>query len=366
MAEPLGHERQITFFQKDGHDHDGENSSPVKILPGAISLYHLNPALRDWIQQQAVGGGRSPKDDSVMPVPDLEFDTPPIAPGGYHTGVVPWVGIAIVRWVRILMSQDTECTITFYHQPTFLDEDREFRAYQCSNRFLWEGAWAHFDEAGQASLYYKIENTGTQSAAFRVTLKSATMAANAYSRYVEAIQVGGQEVTETVQFHAGNGISIEKTGEAGITFSAVSPETIYIARWTATPVKPVGYASSATISNLNFLTDGRTDRGAGFGSGTQWIQADIGSLMNLAGVDLYFYQPDGRVFNNVVVELSPDGSNWLVVKPAGQVWAVASPLKVTLANGYLARYIRVWCSGSTADANNYINKIIPLAISGKG
>lgn len=362
MSEPLGHERQLTFFQREGHDHDGENSTPVTILPGAISLFHLNSALREWIEEQAGDGGS--EEDHVMPVPDLVFRTPPIAAGGFTTGSVPWVGLSIVRFMRVLMSEETECTITFYHKPTFADEDREFRVYRCANKFLWEGNWAHFDEEESKQIYYKVENTGNNSATFQITLKSGTMAANAYARFIEAIQTGGQEATGTVIFNGGNGVDISLEGNT-FTFNASAPETVFVRRWALTPVAPVSYSSSTTITNVAYLSDGRYDRSAGFGSGLQWIQADLGAVKNLGGVRINQYQSDGRTFNGVRIQISADASNWIDVKSSGTAWATFDGIEIKFISGILARYIRVWCNGSTVNTSNYINKITPLALSDK-
>lgn len=364
MGEPLGHEGQITFFRRDGHNHDGENSSPVELLRGSVQLFHLNSALIEWIQDQA-GGGTSADDDSVMPVPDLVIQTPPIAPGGSHTDSVPWVGLAFVRFLRVIMSQDSECTITFYHKSTYAEEDREFRAYRCGNRFLWEGTWGHFDEDDSKQVHYRIENTGNQSATFQVTLKAGTMAANAYSRFVEAIVANGQELGGTVTMRGGNGVDLVVEGN-GITFNASAPETVYVRRWALTPRKPVAFSSSATISNQQYLLSGRDDQGAQFGSGQQWIMADLGSVYNLGAVNISQYMADGRTFNGVRIEISSDGSSWLEVKGSGPVWAVPGGITVHIASGYLARYIRVWCNGSDVDSNNYISKITPMVISNKG
>lgn len=363
MAEPLGHERQITFFRKGGHNHDGENSSPVVLLPGTISLYHLNSALKDYIDGRT-SEGFSGGDDNVMPIPDLVFETNPVGPGASVTGSIPWVGLAVVRFMRILMSQDSECTITFYHKSSFLDEDREFRAYRCANRFMWEGAWAHYDEDDTKSIHYKVENTGNQSCTFQFTLKSAVMAANAYSRFVQAIQADGTELTETIKLVAGNGMSIDVQAQ-NIVFSAVAPETVVVRRWATTPVKPVAYTSSATISSTATLDLGNNTAQVTFGTGLQWIQADIGSVVNLGGIRVVQFMADGRVFNGVKIEVSPDAVNWLEVKSSGSVWSTADGIQINIAGGYLARYIRLWCNGSSVNTTNFVSSIKPLVLSNK-
>lgn len=361
MAEPLGNERQLTFFQLGGHDHDGENSTPVKILPDSISLYMLNSALIKWLQNLH-GGTTGSLDNNVFPVPDLNFDTPPIGPGGSHQGTLGWVGLSFVRFMRIIQSQDTECTITFYHKSTFADEDREFRAYRCGNKFMWEGTWGHYDEESLKQIYYKIENTGNQSSTFRVTLKSGTMAANAYARFIESIEVKGVQVTGPVQFLEGNGITLTMVGQT-IQWDAVAPTTVYRRQWALTPTRPSTFTSSTSF-NINILNNPNYNY-TGFGSGLQWIQADMGSVMNLGAVDVVMYVNDGRVYHGVQVDVSADGINFITCKDSGDFWSQIMPLTVHFVNGFLARYIRVWSNGSTADSNNHIAAIVPKIITNK-
>jgi hypothetical protein len=302
-----------------------------------------------------------------MPVPDLEFETAPVAPGAETTGSLPWAQLCFVRFMRVLMTQNTECRVTFYHDSTFADEDREFRAEKVGNKFLWEGAWAHYDDSGEAMLHYKVENTGNTSSSFRITLKSGTMVANAYSRFVEAMSVDGVEATGTVSMRAGNGVTIaydEETGE--MEFSAEAPETVFLRNWALTPVKPSSYTSSSgTITNVANLSTS-TESSAQFGAGSQWIMADIGSVVTLGRVEVKLYGTDGRVYNDVRVEVSQDGTSWTTIKSIGTVWAVNQPLSIEMVSGRLARYVRVWCNGSSESTSNLINKIIPYVLSDEG
>jgi len=370
MPPPLGHERQLTFFKDGGHDHDGENSSPVVILPGAISLFHLNPALIDWIQGEGGGSAESTggTDSGVMPVPDLTFQTPPIAPGASYSASLPWTEMCFVRFMRVIMTQSTECTITFYHSSTYADEDREFRATRCGNKFMWEGAWAHYDEGGNKEIHYTIENTGNASAVFQLTLKSGTMAANAYARFVEAIRgPDGEEVTGTVEFQEGNGVTITRL-ESGYQFSATGTvETLAIRQWALAPTKPTAFtASSGAIGSASVLSSGANGT-ATFGSNTQWIMADLGSSKTLGKIVVKFpEQSDGRVYKDVKVETSVDGSTWTLVKSTGDVWCGGEGLTVERPTGQLARYVRVWSNGSTTNTTNQISKIIPYVISDNG
>jgi hypothetical protein len=364
MAEPLGHERQLTFFKHGGHDHDGENSTPVVLLPGSVQLFHLNNSLLDYLKG-ITGGVFDSGDDDVVPVPDLVINTPAISPGGSYTSSANWVGLSFVRFMRILMSVDTECTVTFYHKSTFADEDREFRAYRCGNKFLWEGTWAHFDEDNTKRVHFKIENTGNQSASFQLTLKSGTMAANAYARYVEAINAAGVQLQETINLISGNGVNIRVEGQS-VIFDAVAPQTVNIARWALSAIKPVSATSSAAIGNSANLFDGVSTTYADFGAGNQWLQVDIGSVVNLGGIDLAMYTGDGRTYFGVQVEISVDGFSWLTVRDSGNLWGIEDGCQIRIVSGYMARYIRVWSNGSTANTGNHVSKIVPLVITNKG
>ena len=360
------HERQMTFFNKDGHDHDGENSTPVKLVPGSVGLSALDPALLDLLQ----GGGSdtAAASDGVMPVPDLTITTNGVAPGGYVTGIVPWVTLAVVRYMRIVMATDSECTITFYHNSTFADQDREFRAQRCANKFLWEGAWVHYDETGDKNCYYKVENTGLSTTNFKLILKSGTMTANAYSRHVESIQVAGNSTApfeSSILLIPGNGMTITPdSNNRSFKFDAVAPTTVNLTKWTLTPVKP---ASSTWESSVGSITNA-TFTGAGtsqvtFGTGPQWIICDLGSVKNLGRIRTYMYEGDGRIYNDVKLEISSDKASWITVKTAGPYWATGDGFNVEIPGGILARYIKLSSNGSSVDTSNHIAKIVAFALS---
>jgi len=155
-------EREITFF-KDGHNHDGENSAFIAPQPQSIEVEHL--------AEELVGILFPPDTGDV--ITDLVIETEAIMPGAEATGTVSWVNEAVVRFFRVLMSEETECTVTCYHLPTYEEEDKEFKAINCVNRFMWEGVWAHYDEDALNMFYYKVENTGLNTAAFQLTFKAS-------------------------------------------------------------------------------------------------------------------------------------------------------------------------------------------------
>lgn len=372
----LGHERQLTFFPDGGHNHDGENSSPVVLLPGSVKLSHLDPALIDLI----LGGGSNVDtqgaSDGFVPVPDLLLETNAIGPGGSVTGTLDWTGICVVRFMRIYMSAETECTLTFYHKPTYADEDREFRAYRCANKFLWEGPWVHYDEEGARKIYYKIENTGTSSARFQVVLKSGTLVANAYARFVQSIQVMGSSIEGSIGnilFEQGNGIQITPDpGSNSFKFSAVAPETITIERYGSVPKVPVAVSGSVAITyntgGAANQTDGYTHdvaRYANFGTGQQYIQYDYGAIHISSAISVMLYY-DGRVWNNVHIQTSFDANNWTTVYgPITTVGMGPPGIMVNMPAGLPVRYVRVHCNGSNSSTGNHIVKCILYAQTNK-
>lgn len=173
-------EHNIVFDIKSGHTHDGENSAFVTIPGESIELRHLSPELLEYLEGFVGGGDTAPDATgvSVVNVDDLTFIVNDLAPGESVTGTAAWVKSAMVRFVRVESSEGALCDITFYHSPDFTNEEREFKATDCTNKFLWEGVWAHYDDTGSQNIYYKIENTGNVTSDFTVTLKSGTMSAN--------------------------------------------------------------------------------------------------------------------------------------------------------------------------------------------
>jgi hypothetical protein len=367
-------EREITFFNQNGHNHDGENSSPVDYVPGSITLEALSPALIEYLK--GIGGGGDTNtgiDDGggLIPVSDLVFETNAIAPGGTATGTLTWAGLCLVRFTRIYMSVESECTLTFYHKPTFLDEDREFRAYRCSSKFLWEGPWVHYDETDSKSVFWKIENTGNQTARFQITLKAGTMANNATAAYVQSVNVSGtaDPILGEVTLIAGTGVTL--TPDAAnhtITISATPTGTVPLARWALAPRRPTTVTSSTTLTG-GFPANGYTyDQGNyyTFGTGLQWIKCDFGLIYTVGRVWTSFYWADVRSYNNVKIEGSADDLVWttLMSEQSG-VASYDDGIKIEIPVGLNLRYIRIWQNGNTVDTGNHLGRCLIYVISDK-
>lgn len=368
MSGPIGHERQVTFFPSDGHNHDGVNSTPVALGRGAVGMENLQDSLLDWFRD--IADGETNGDNGLIPVPDLVIETNSIGPGASTTGSVDWTGLCVVRFMRVYMSVDTECTITFYHKPTFADEDREFRSRRCANKFLWEGTWIHFDEDDTKKIHYKIENTGTSAAQFQLTLKAGTLVANGYARFVQSLNLlgsGTEDFAGDVFLEAGNGITITKNESSNsFKFDAVAPEVVTIERFGLTPQKHTGYTSSTSTvvngSGLNTL--GGTNSYIGFGTGLQWINVDFGAIYTVGRVDVATYA-DGRVFNDVKIECSTDSLNWIELLSSTKHVSTLQPMTVNIFQGLNMRYVRFWSNGSSASTGNYVSLVLIYTISDK-
>lgn len=366
----LGHERQLTFFPQDGHNHDGQNSTPVVMPPGSIGIDALNEAVLDWIRDQ-IGGGEGPtgegENGGFVPVPDLKIETAAVGPGASVTGTVDWTGIAVIRFMRVFMTTDSECTITFYHQPTFAEEDREFRARRCANKFLWEGAWVHYDESNNKQLHYKIENTGNATTAFQLTLKSGTLVANGYARFVESLSVNGTQSIGNVQLVQGNGVQLSyDEASNSVIISAVAPQTITIDRYATVPRRHTAVTSSTTITTTgNGLNGGgSTAAYVQFGTGNQWINVDFGAVYTAGKVVVVAY-PDGRTVNGMKIESSTDGNNWTELMATQSVPATYHGVEISMPAGFNIRYVRVWENGTSVNTSNYVSEVMIYTISNK-
>lgn len=366
---PIGHERQVTFFPINGHNHDGENSTIVELQPGQVGLQHLDPSLIEFLKNLGEGEGSVDEEGSLIPVPDLEFETNSIGPGASVTGSLDWTGICVVRWMRIIMSTETECTITFYHSATFADEDREFRARRCSNKFLWEGPWVHFDEDETKKIHYKIENTGTAAARFNITLKSGTLVANGYANFVSGIQKQGDSnaaFINTVILAQGPGIKITPDPTSNtFTFESTAAEIVTRDRYALVPKGPVGFTSSATTSG-SLTSNFSSTTNVAFGTGLQWIRLDFGNVFNAGRIVVVPYGIDNRTHNNVKIEASSDGNNWAtLMSTQSTIFATTQGIVIETPAGYPVRYVRLWMQGNSINTTNNLTGAVLYAISDK-
>lgn len=170
MIENL-HEHNINYVTKDGHTHDGLNSTAV--VPAAKSL-HMNMLGSDiisWILS-LVGQDETAPTSEVGPVDDLTIDVGTVAVDDTTIGEVVWSNMCLVRYINITATPDSTCDITFYHTDSYDNQDREFVAQNCIDEFLWEGTWVHKDDTDQSKLFWSLKNTGSVDSIFTITLKA--------------------------------------------------------------------------------------------------------------------------------------------------------------------------------------------------
>lgn len=172
-------EHGVAFNARTGHNHDGVNSAPIALAEGLVELRHLSSELLEYLNDFAGSGIANINTGfELVAVPDLIFDVENVPSGGYLTGEILWVNQAVVRYLQIESTEGSLCDITFYHDDSFTNEVREFKAQDCTDGFLWEGLWAHSDDSNSSKVYYKIENRSDSERDFTITLKSSTMVAN--------------------------------------------------------------------------------------------------------------------------------------------------------------------------------------------
>lgn len=112
------------------------------------------------------------------------------------------------------------------------------------------------------------------------------------------------------------------------------------------------YNGSSSPVNGNVNTNNYT----AFGSGSGWLQVDLGAHYLINTIRLWFYWLDGRRYLDKKVEYSVDEVNWIAVYND----ALDAPYNETAAGREFvfdsgeARYVRVSCNGNTVNAGNHI------------
>ena len=132
--------------------------------------------------------------------------------------------------------------------------------------------------------------------------------------------------------------------------------------------------SAPIIGELELLTDGDKEGSDGsyveFGPGTQWAQVDLGSAQEIFAIVLWHYHAQGRVYHDVIVQVSEDASFITGVttlynndtdnssgRGIGKDFSYVETNEGRLidARGVKARYIRGYSRGNTSnDLNHYV------------
>jgi hypothetical protein len=133
------------------------------------------------------------------------------------------------------------------------------------------------------------------------------------------------------------------------------------------------------IGDPELITDGDKEAKDGcfveFGPGRQWVQVDLGQESNIYAILLWHYHSEGRVYRDVIVQVSDDPDFASGVKTvfnndhdhtAGLVGVDAGKNKeyIESAEGKLieckdvkARYVRFYSSGNTSNDMNHYTEV---------
>jgi len=118
-------------------------------------------------------------------------------------------------------------------------------------------------------------------------------------------------------------------------------------------------ASRNSISARNVLDNNLNTAWTGRGMGV-WIQADLGSNMNICDVNIAWYLGNMRIYN-FIISVSADGSTFTNVFSGKSSGTTLSFEKYTVAGGTTGRYVRITVYGN--NFNNYAG-ITELSIDG--
>ncbi|QRK11773.1 right-handed parallel beta-helix repeat-containing protein [Archangium violaceum] len=135
--------------------------------------------------------------------------------------------------------------------------------------------------------------------------------------------------------------------------------------------------TGSTLTNAAAITDGVTNNStmSGYGTvinGPQSIQVDLGASYSLTSIKLWHYYPDGRIYYDIVVQLSNDPTfasgvttvfNNDADNSAGQGVGTDAEYVETSAGKEIAfspvraRYVRLWTNGSTANTYGHYMEV---------
>lgn len=361
----ISHERELNFTNRHGHNHDGINSTLVNLTHGSIKIGDLSPEVLALFSGAPTASVGNPNFSNT---PDSIFETGVIGPGSSYTGSVLWVSSALIRYTRIILSTDTEVTLTFFHKDTYNDIDREFRVERATTNFLWEGPWIHWDETATNSLHFKVTNTGLNSAMVKFVLKAGTMIANTVDSSSSVAGVSGLNALQgNVIIQGSNGIDVTTDNANRIINVGLQASVSNPTRYALSPQNPAAFNTSAAggITNGLLLSTGKIgylnvdpNTFVTFGSGRQWIELDLGVNQLIGKILVVPYYADYRIWNDNKIEVSSDRVTWTTLRDANPVWAVESGIEVIITNGIMCRYIRYYQNGSTVSTNNHIAKFV--------
>ena len=141
--------------------------------------------------------------------------------------------------------------------------------------------------------------------------------------------------------------------------------------------KPVTSSdTSPIIGSLKLVTDGDKEAHEGsyveLGPRLQWVQIDLREKQAIYGVLFWHYHANARVYHDVVVQVADDAdfitnvrtlfnndhdnSSGLGLGTEKEYWETHEG-KLVDAKGVVARYVRLYSNGSTADDQNHYTEV---------
>ncbi|MGD8453508.1 MAG: hypothetical protein PVJ57_16975 [Phycisphaerae bacterium] len=152
----------------------------------------------------------------------------------------------------------------------------------------------------------------------------------------------------------------------------VPPGTVLVSRGmpvTASDNEPI-------IGAIKCVTDGDREANEGsyveLGPGRQWVQIDLKKKVAIQAVLIWHYHSTARVYHDVVVQVADDedfitnvrtvfnndhdNSSGLGLGKEYEYWETFEG-KLIDAKGVVARYIRLYSNGSTADDQNHYTEV---------
>jgi len=130
------------------------------------------------------------------------------------------------------------------------------------------------------------------------------------------------------------------------------------------------------IGSVKAVTDGDNEAKEGsyveFGPGKQWIQIDLKQTYAIHAILIWHFHMSARVYHDVVVQVADDAdfienvrtvfnndhdnSSGLGVGPDKEYWETYEG-KLIDAKGVVARYVRLYSKGNTADDQNHYTEV---------
>lgn len=94
-----------------------------------------------------------------------------------------------------------------------------------------------------------------------------------------------------------------------------------------------GSVSSESAGTIKAVTDNNTGTYCSLGEGNIYVQIDLGSIQNCNKVEFLPFWSDGRKYKNFRAQVSTDGSNWVTIAAASQLFSLSSEgLRIYLDN----------------------------------